>query len=299
MALSSGGGEGGGVAGSSGASSKDAGAEGSASGSSSGGSSASSSSSGGLADASSGGSSGASAGDDAGGLYDAGDASTTDEASSAGLGDSAAPYADSGVELVSLFDGVTLTGWYYMDQGATWSVANGAIHGTGPTPGQIITAKDYGSFRLIATSRMVAPIPGACCAAHLGILAWGDRPPPPTSLGAPFLGSIEAQPPNGSMWDFQLMKDTPCPGSHCILASPRPTHAYTDWVTGEYLFDLAKGTLRMASAGVELWKYTDPNPARWKAGPIGLVLNKPQAIVEYKDLYIEENPTQDRLITVP
>jgi hypothetical protein len=174
-----------------------------------------------------------------------------------------------------------------------------AIHGTGPKIGQIITAKDYGSFRLIATSRMVAPIPGACCAAHLGILVWGNRPPPPMSLGAPFLASLEAQPPNGSMWDRQLNKDTPCPGGNCKLVSPRPKHAYTDWVTCEYLFNLPAGTLRMASAGVELWKYTDPNPMRWKAGPIGLELNYAQAIVEYKDIFIEENPTQDRLITVP
>jgi hypothetical protein len=203
------------------------------------------------------------------------------------------------VNLVSIFDGTTLNGWYYMDQGTTWSVVNGAIQGHGPTPGQIITAKDYGSFRLLMTSRMVAPVPGACCAAHLGVLVWGKRPPPPSSIHPGFLDALEVQPPNGSMWDYQLMKDLPCPGPTCKRNSPRPMHAYTDTVSCEYLFNLPKGSMRMACAGLDELTFVDPNPARWKAGPIGLQLNYANATVQYQDIFVEENPTLDRLITVP
>jgi hypothetical protein len=46
------------------------------------------------------------------------------DSSASGPGDAATPYGDSGVQLVSLFNGTTLDGWYYMDQGSTWSVVN-------------------------------------------------------------------------------------------------------------------------------------------------------------------------------
>lgn len=202
----------------------------------------------------------------------------------------APPYGDP--NLVSLFDGSTLNGWYYQDQGTTWSVADGAIHGHGPNLGQIITAQDYGSFRLIVTSRMVPPVPGACCAAHLGVLVWGNRPPAPNSLGTPFLSSLEFQPPNGSMWDRQLNRDTAG-----VRVGPKPIHPYTDWSVTELVFDVKAGTVRWASDGVEILRYTDPNPSRWKAGPIGLELNYPMATVEYKDIYVEPNPPNTLITT--
>lgn len=45
-------------------------------------------------------------------------------------------------------------------------------------------------------------------------------------------------------------------------------------------------------------RYTDEDRARLRKGPIGLQIHSGASVVEYKDIEIETNPTEDRLVTV-
>jgi hypothetical protein len=70
----------------------------------------------------------------------------------------------------------------------------------------------------------------------------------------------------------------------------------------ELLVDAAQGTARMAvaqppgSKAVEVLDFKDATGG--KVGPIALQMHNPGLFDEYKDLSIELDPKEDRLITV-
>jgi hypothetical protein len=76
------------------------------------------------------------------------------------------------------------------------------------------------------------------------------------------------------------------------------------WTTTEILCNLEKGTMRAAVEGVEIARYTHPHPGeredpekRIIAGPIGMFRHG-RGASEYKDIYVEVDPKEDKLITV-
>ena len=187
-------------------------------------------------------------------------------------------------KLKSLFNGKDLEGW---DGNANWTVVDGAIRGNGGSglgQSSIWTTKDFGSFRLIVTSRMLEVNND-----HLGVLFWGARPEKGNYKSKGFL---QVQPPNGSMWDYIINKD---PKPDRLI--PNPRLPYTEWSTIEILANLSTGEVRTASNGIELVNYKASDPSVWKKGPIGMQQHG-KGIIEYKDIFIEENPKQNRLITV-
>ncbi len=195
-------------------------------------------------------------------------------------------HASTSDTLTSFFDGKTLDGWEYNP--SIWTVEDGAMHGTGQY-GQIFTRGDYGSFRLLVTSRVVVPDTNTGNG-HLGILFWGDRPTPGTWGTA---RALQVQPPHGAMWDYQTNKNvTP------ERVVPRQGLLYHDWHTTEILANLKSASVRVAVDGIEITRYTDPDPSRWKAGPIGMQLHQAIAVMEYKDIKIAVDPKEDRLITI-
>jgi hypothetical protein len=64
------------------------------------------------------------------------------------------------------------------------------------------------------------------------------------------------------------------------------------------LGNLTEGTLRMAVNGIEIVRYKDEDPSRLKRGPIGLQIHSGASIVEDKDIEVEIEPKDNRLITV-
>ena len=185
-----------------------------------------------------------------------------------------------------LFDGRSLDGWEYNPE--VWKIAEGAMRGSGQY-GQIFTRADYGSFRLIVTSRVVTPETNTGNG-HLGILFWGERPAPGTWGTA---NALQVQPPHGAMWDYLTNRAvTP------ERVVPRQALQYHDWHTAEVLANLKTGAVRMAVDGVEIIRYTHPDPTLLRAGPIGMQLHQATAVMEYKDIRVESDPREDRLITV-
>ena len=194
---------------------------------------------------------------------------------------------------VKIFDSKSFNGWEA--DPSTWSIVDGAMRGVGGSSRLAYTTGDYGSFRLIFTARM-APVNGD----HLGVLFWGDRPKDPSKPKIDNAGWIQFMPPHGAMWDYHPPKHHNLP--HETLAAG--SRDFTRWCTTELLCNLEKGTLRAAVDGVEIVRYTHPHAGERTApekrivpGPIGMFRHGAGAS-EYKEIYLEANPKEDKLLTV-
>jgi hypothetical protein len=192
-----------------------------------------------------------------------------------------------------IFNGKDFDGW--IADPSTWSIVDGAMRGVAGTSRLAYTKADYGSFRLIFTSRM-NPVNGD----HLGILFWGDRPQDPAKPKIDNAGWLQLMPPFGGMWNYHPPKHSNLPHED-IAKGPRDSEK---WHLTEMLCNLEKGTLRAAVDGVEIVRYQHPTPAERKdpekriiAGPIGMFRHGGGAS-EYKDIYVEADPKEDKLITV-
>ncbi|HZT23487.1 MAG TPA: family 16 glycoside hydrolase, partial [Verrucomicrobiae bacterium] len=153
-------------------------------------------------------------------------------------------------KMTVLFDGKTLEGWDC--NRAKWSVADGAMRGTGAWC-LALTKDDYGSFRLLVTSRVVVPEVNNG-SAHLGILFWGERPAA-GNYTPRHTGMLNLQPPYGSIWDYGTNKNIPV--EHIIPKNDNRLR-WHDWHTSEVLANIRTGEIRMAVDGVELMRFKAP-----------------------------------------
>ena len=183
-----------------------------------------------------------------------------------------------------LFDGKTLDGWEYNPD--AWKLADGAMRGAGKG-GNIFTKSDYGDFRLVVTSRVASP-EGNPGRDHLGVLFWGERS---TNFGT--AKALQVQPPHGAMWDYRTNK-----GLKPEHPTPRPRPRYQDWHICEILARLETGEVRTAVDGIEVAEYKHPDPSVLKKGPIGMQIHGSIGIFDYKDIKVEADPKENRLITV-
>jgi len=195
--------------------------------------------------------------------------------------------------LKKIFDGVSFDGWEA--DPSTWSIVDGAIKGVGGSSRLCYTKKDYGSFRIIFTSRM-DPVNDD----HLGFMFWGDRPTDPARPKVDGAGWLQFAPPIGWMWDYHPPKHHGPKLERIAMGSKD----FTQWSTTEVVCNLEKGTMSAAVDGVELVRYFHPYPAertdpekRIVAGPVCMMRHGGGTSI-YKDIYIEENPREDKLITV-
>jgi hypothetical protein len=180
-----------------------------------------------------------------------------------------------------LFDGRTLDGW--VGDTAVWSVKDGAIDGATEKGGFLLYSReDYGSFRLTLTSRLVSE------KNHLGVCFWGERRP-----DNKYGGCILVIPPDGGMWDYIINK-TP-PRDKTLRDPPLDPH---QWHRTEILADLATGEVQVAVDGFHTTRYKDVDPARLRKGPIGLQVHAGASQVQYKDLVIEVDPKEKRLLSL-
>jgi hypothetical protein len=178
-----------------------------------------------------------------------------------------------------IFDGKTLDGW----DGAAgiWTVKDGAIDGLTQNGGQLIVTKQlYDSFRISGTSRMPQSTN------HLGVCFWGGK------SGHGYGGCIDFVPPSGSIWDYGGGGDIRTL-SYVYMGKPV---LKTDWHQFEILANAQTGTVRMGVDGHEFPVYH--KAGRGKMAVIGLQIHAGFSEVQYKDLAIEVNPKEDRLLSV-
>jgi hypothetical protein len=182
--------------------------------------------------------------------------------------------------MVSIFDGKTLAGWD--GDPKIWSIKDGAIDGLTQNGGQlIVTVADYDNFRIVGAARMPQSTN------HLGVCFWGGRG------GWKYNGCIDFVPPSGSIWDYG--------GLNGIRTYPYVWMGMpvlkTDWHQFEILANLTTGVVHMGVDGHEFPVYKDTTLGKRKKGPIGLQIHAGFSEVQYKDLAVEVNPKEDRLLT--
>lgn len=183
-----------------------------------------------------------------------------------------------------LFDGQTLNGWN--SDNTHWSVKNGDIAGnsTGNFGGTFIASKAaFLAYRVTVTERRVS-------GSHLGLCVWGQDLGPGDGGAGKCLVVI---PPNGSMWDY---------GKGAISGARKGDAGIkdTDWHQVEMLMRPGTGEILAASNGVQITYFKDGNPSRFKPGPFRLQLHANNGDQEmlYRDVVVEPNPKDDRLLSL-
>ena len=106
--------------------------------------------------------------------------------------------------------------------------------------------------------------------------------------------------PNGGHWDYRPGKNTDGGAEFTRVVNPQfDPHA---WSRVEILADAATGRARMAvaqppySKAIEVLDFEDATAG--KAGPIAWQMHNAGLFDEYKDVTIEVDPKEDRLVTV-
>jgi hypothetical protein len=177
---------------------------------------------------------------------------------------------------------------------SSWIVKDGAMASTGGGRGVIYTKDDYTHYRLVFTMRHVSGQPDH----HPCILIFCTRPPE-GERGLDALGAIQFQTPNGGHWDYRPGQNKAGTG---FIRPVRTTYDNSQWHQVEILVNAKTGKARMAVAqpvgtrGIENLTFSDPAAA--KTGPIAWQMHNAGLFDEFKDVRIEIDPKEDRLITV-
>jgi hypothetical protein len=116
---------------------------------------------------------------------------------------------------------------------------------------------------------------------HLGVCLWGTKR---------VFDCLLIIPPSGAVYDYVTNKT-----ERQIDWDPE---AKRTWHTTEILANKTTGIVKVAVDGKAREDYKDGLVARRPAGPIGLQLHSGGIKVEFKDISIEVDPREDRLLTV-
>jgi hypothetical protein len=175
-----------------------------------------------------------------------------------------------------------------------WVVKDGVIASKGVGRGVMYTANDYGHYRLMLTMRHVSGKPDhpAC------VLVFCTRPQP-GEMPLDALGGIQFDVPSGGHWDYRpgMNRD----GGPEYTTIEKRSFDVSAWSQIELLVDATKGTARMAvaqppgSKAVEVLDFREATAG--KVGPIALQMHNAGLFDEYKDIGIEVDPKEDRLVT--
>lgn len=179
-----------------------------------------------------------------------------------------------------------------------WIVKDGAMASTGASRGSIYTARDYSHYRVVFQVRQIS-------GNHVpGVLIFCARPATRGDLaeaqaGIDALGAVQFQVPNGGHWDYR-------PGYNRAGAHfSRPIRVRFDlkaWAQVEILVNAKTGVARMAVAqpvgtrAIENLVFNDP--AAGKPGPFALQMHNAGLFDEFRELRVEVDPKEDRLLTI-
>ena len=202
-------------------------------------------------------------------------------------------------KMTPIFDGQTMDGWEASvkgtnqpDKATVWTVKDGTLASLGTGRGVLRTDKSFGNYRIIFTMRHVSGNKDhqAC------VLIYCVPPQDGTALDA--LGGVQFQVPNGGHWDYRPGHNNGGKGE--FKTFPHPRFDVHQWSQVEILVN-TNGTARMAVAqppGTKAYEVLDFNvPEAGKPGVFALQMHNKGLFDEYKDIRIEENPTEDALIT--
>ena len=191
------------------------------------------------------------------------------------------PYGCS--KCTRLFNGKDLEGWNTAP--GAWVVKDGVLSSTGKA-GDIYTKEDLGSYRIFLQVRHVSGDHKPCT------VMFGKRPGNPTAV-ARSLGGAQFQPPLGGFWNYGV-------GGKFTQPNPRPPMDDTKWSQCEVLVKEA-GSFRaacclMGAAPCKTqWVLSWTGPGR--KHPFDIMIHNPGLFDEYKEIWIERDPTDDKLLS--
>jgi hypothetical protein len=194
-----------------------------------------------------------------------------------------APYGCTGCK--RLFDGKTLAGWDTV--AGAWVVKEGGILASTGVAADLYTHADLGDYRVFFQIRHLPAMGGKdhqpC------VVLFGKRPADPTKP-ARSLGGAQFQPPNGYSWDYGI-------GGKFTSPAGKPKLDASQWNQCEIVVKAA-GSFRAACCA-----YAADKPCKtfevlsWmgpgRKHPLDLMMHNGGLFDEYRELWIEENPTVD------
>jgi hypothetical protein len=184
--------------------------------------------------------------------------------------------------LMPLFDGKTMTGW---NCSTGWTVVDGAIMST--AKGEFCLTKDkYATVRIFVSTRTDSD--------HQGVGFWGN--PDPTKFDNGSVGCFDVMPPNEWTWDYVTNAGIATKAG--AISNKPAQQLMKEWTQAEILLTSETGRVRMAVNGALIVDFIVAATARAKAAPIGLQAHGGNTKVYYKDIWVEVNPKEDRLISL-
>ena len=173
----------------------------------------------------------------------------------------------------------------------SWAVKDGVMASTGAGRGVIYTKDDYTNYRIIFDLREISGNHQPCVLMFCTRPAEGEK-------GLDALGGIQFQVPNGGHWDYRPGFNK---GGTGFTNPTKTKYNNHEWSQVEILVNAKSGTARMAVAqpigtkGIVNLVYT--NAEAGKTGPFALQMHNGGLFDEYKNLRIEVDPKDDKLIT--
>jgi hypothetical protein len=204
----------------------------------------------------------------------------------------------------AIFDGKALDGWG-IEKPGSFVVKNGAIASTGQGS-HLWTSRDYQDYRLFFTVRQVGAEPGKGHRPTVTLL--GKRPDPAAPKLPRGLLGVQLQPPHGGSWDYRKSGQEGDPKKNPQFYThpeQRPKFDDKKWHRCEVLVKGSTGSFKAACCeiegrtdckAVEVLSFHDPELAGTR-GPFCIQIHNSGLYDEYKDLYVDEQPTSDELLT--
>jgi hypothetical protein len=204
-----------------------------------------------------------------------------------------------------LFDGKTLTGWN-MEKPGSFAVKDGAIASTGPGS-HLWTNEGWLDYRLFFTLRQVGFEPGKGHRPSVTFL--GKQPDPAAPKFPRGLFGVQLQPPHGGAWDYRQPGQDGDPKKNpqfYTRPDPRPKFDDKKWHRCEVLVKGSQGTFKAACCeiegkgdckAVEVLAFSDPALAGTK-GPFCIQIHNSGLYDEFKDIYVDDQPGSDELLTL-
>jgi len=173
----------------------------------------------------------------------------------------------------------------------SWVVKDGAMASTGAGRGVIYTKHDYTNYRIVFEMREISGNHQPCVLMFCTRPAEGEK-------GLDALGGIQFQVPNGGHWDYRPGFNKGGTG----FTNPTKTKFNNhEWSQVEILVNAKNGTARMAVAqpvgtrGIVNLVYT--NAEAGKTGPFALQMHNGGLLDEYRNIRVQVDPKEDKLIT--
>lgn len=205
-----------------------------------------------------------------------GDASVSSDATASGEGFMGLPPPPPG--MTKIFNGVNLDGWECLP--AAFGVKDGAMWAHYSGEDLCRTKQDYSYFRVVFNEH------GGMSDNHMGFGFWGDH-------GPRYGNALVVIPPSGAIWDYVKPERMVTNG----VGSANNPIKHT-WHQVEIIANRATGEVLTAVNGKQVSAIKDTRLNMRKHGPIGFQDHGGASNHYYRDIYVEDQPKEFKLLTL-